>query len=176
MRGDHSWQAQAATGFALRDFRIDWEAERAVCPEGKTSSSWVLKQDKQGHARYEVMFNSSDCAPCSARDRCTQSKRHRRKLTIRPQQESALLHAARARQTTDDFRARYATRAGIEGTISQTVVALEMRCSRYRGARKTHLQHVATATATNIKRLANWWNDVPFATMKPSRFSALMAT
>jgi transposase len=50
-----------------------------------------------------------------------------------------------------------------------------MRCSRYRGEERTHLQHVATATAINIKRLVNWWNDVPFAKLKPSRFAALMA-
>ncbi len=174
MRGDHSWQAQAAKGFALSDFHVDWEAQQVTCPEGKTSNSWVLKQDKQGHPRYEVMFNSSACAPCPAREQCTQSKRHRRKLTLCPQHESALLHAARTRQTTDDFRRRYAVRAGIEGTISQAAGAQEMRRSRYRGGRKIHLQHVATATAINIKRLVTWWNEVPFAQAKPSRFSALM--
>jgi transposase len=175
MRGDHSWQAQAAKGFALSDFHVDWEAQQVTCPEGKTSNSWVLKQDKQGHPRYEVMFNTTSCTPCPARAWCTQSKRRRRKLTIRPQREAALLHAARARQTTDTFRTRYATRAGIEGTMAQAVVAQDMRWSRYRGKHKTHLQHVATATAINIKRLVNWWNDVPFAQAKRSRFSALMA-
>jgi hypothetical protein len=67
-------------------------------------------------------------------------------------------------------------RAGIEGTMSQAVVALGMRRSRYRGSAKTHVQHVATAAACNMKRLINWWNDVPFATTKQSRFSLLMAT
>jgi hypothetical protein len=56
------------------------------------------------------------------------------------------------------------------------VVALEMRRSRYRDGAKTHVQHVATAAACNIKRLINWWNDVPCATTKQSRFSRLMAT
>jgi transposase len=176
MRGDYSWQAQAGEGFALNDFRVDWEAQKVTCPQGKISDSWVLKQDKQGHPRYEVMFNSSHCSPCPVRNRCTQSKRHRRKLTIRPQHESALLRAARVRQTTKDFRTRYAVRAGIEGTIAQAAVALEMRSSRYRGTHKTHLHHVATAAAINIKRLVNWWNDVPLAKVRPSRFSTLMAT
>ena len=175
MRGDHSWQAQAGEGFALSDFQIDWEAQQVTCPEGKTSNSWVLKHDKQGHPRYEVMFNSTNCAPCPVRERCTHSKRHRRKLTIRPAHEHAVLEAARARQHTDDFRSRYAARAGIEGTISQTVGALDMRRSRYRGEPKTHLQHIATAAATNIKRLVNWWNEIPVAKTKPTRFSVLMA-
>ncbi len=174
MRGDHSWQAHAAAGFALSDFHVDCESQQVTCPAGKTSNSWVLKQDKQGHPRYEVMFNSNACAPCPAREQCTQSKRHRRKLTLRPQHETALLHAARARQPTADFRTRYAVRAE-KGTISQAVGAQEMRRSRYRGAHKTHLQHVATATAINIKRLVTWWTEVPFAKAKPSRFSAFMA-
>ena len=90
--------------------------------------------------------------------------------------EQAVLHAARTYQHTDDFWSRYTVRAGIEGTISQAVVALEMRRSRYRGAAKPHVQHVATAVACNIKRIVNWWNDVPFAATRASRFARLMAT
>jgi transposase len=96
-------------------------------------------------------------------------------LTIRPQHEATLLRAARVRQTTEEFRARYAVRAGIEGTIAQATVAVEMRSSRYRGMSKTHLHHVATAAAINIRRLVSWWNDAPLAKAKPSRFAALMA-
>lgn len=174
MRADTSWQAQRSPAYSLEHFHIDWEAQQITCPQGKTSASWVEGQDKQGHPRYEVMFNTSDCAPCPARNLCTHSKRQRRKLTIRHHHEHTLLQASRAQQHTDDFRSRYAARAGIEGTISQTVVALEMRRARYRGAHKTHLQHIATATASNIKRLVNWWNGVPFAKTKQSRFSAVM--
>lgn len=64
----------------------------------------------------------------------------------------------------------------MEGTISQAVVALRMRHSRYRGLVKTHLQHVATAVVINIKRLNDWWNEVPLSQTKPSRFARLMAT
>jgi hypothetical protein len=50
-----------------------------------------------------------------------------------------------------------------------------MRRSRYRGLAKTHLQHIATAVAINIKRLDDWWNEVPFSQTKSSRFARLMA-
>ena len=176
MRMDHSWQAQMRQGYALSDFQIDWAAQQVTCPEGQTSDSWVRKQDKQGHPRYEVMFNTTSCTPCPARMVCTHSKRRRRKLTIRPQHEQAALRAARTYQHTADFWARYTVRAGIEGTISQAVVALDMRRSRYRGMAKTHVQHVATAAACNLKRIVNWWNDVPFSTTKQSRFVRLMST
>jgi hypothetical protein len=59
--------------------------------------------------------------------------------------------------------------------ISQAVVALNMRRTRYRGREKTHLQHVATAVAINLQRLHNWWNELPLAQTQTSRFVRLMA-
>lgn len=47
------------------------------------------------------------------------------------------------------------------------------RQTRYRGLAKTHLQHVATATAMKIVRLADWLNQVPRATTRRSHFAAL---
>ncbi len=175
MRTDHSWQQRAGKGYALSDFQIDWVAQQATCPEGKKSASWVPSQDKKGNLRFEVMFNASDCGPCSARILCTKSKRRRRKITVRPQEHAELLQTIRASQQTEMFQSRYATRAGVEGTISQAVVALTMRRSRYRGHEKTHLQHVATAVAINMKRMSNWWNGQPFSKTKSSRFAMLMA-
>jgi transposase len=40
---------------------------------------------------------------------------------------------------------------------------------------KTHLQHIVTATATNIVRLVHWLDGVPFAKTRTSRFAALAA-
>lgn len=175
MRSDHSWQAQAENGYDLSHFQIDWEAQQVLCPHGKRSVSWVRRQDKQGHLRFETMFSAADCGPCTNRDLCTKSKHHRRKLTFRPQHEHELIQESRSYQQTNEFQARYKARAGIEGTISQATVALDMRRARYRGADKTHLQHVATATAINLRRLLNWWNHVPTAQTKPTRFATLMA-
>jgi transposase len=116
MRTDHAWQ-KTTGGYDWRQFHIDWDAQQVTCPQGKTSGSWVLRRDKKGYPRYEVMFNASDCSPCLARALCTKSKRHRRKLTFRPQIEQTILDQTRAYQQTDEFQERYATRAGIEGTI-----------------------------------------------------------
>ena len=175
VRPNYAWQCHHTAEYELSHFQIDWQAQRVTCPQGKISASWCNRQDKQGEPRVEVMFNTTDCTPCPARTLCTRSKRQRRKLTFRPQAEHEALLATRAYQQTDDFKARYALRAGVEGTISQTI-AFDIRASRYRGLLKTHLQHVATAVAVNLKRLVNWWNTVPFSATKPSRFAALMAT
>jgi transposase len=67
----------------------------------------------------------------------------------------------------------YNHRAGIEGTISQGVRAFDLRQTRYRGLAKTHLQHIATATAINLDRLVAWLEEVPRALTRTSRFAAL---
>ena len=67
----------------------------------------------------------------------------------------------------------YKRRAGIEGTLSQGVRAFGMRRTRYRGLDKTHLQHLAIATAINVDRLVAWFTGQPRATTRTSRFAAL---
>jgi transposase len=64
-------------------------------------------------------------------------------------------------------------RAGIEGTISQATRSFDLRRSRYIGLAKTHLQHVATAAAINLTRLADWLMDNPTAQTRLSSFAAL---
>ena len=99
-----------------------------------------------------------------------------------PAPEAAAAGRARGAQgapaggsATKEGRRRYARRAGIEGTLSQGVRAFGLRRSRYRGLAKTHLQHVATAAAINLERLAAWFRAVPRAATRTSRFAALAA-
>ena len=97
-------------------------------------------------------------------------------MTLRfPQERHEALQAARTRQQTDVFKNLYRRRSGIEGTFSQTARKSGLRRTRYRGMPKTHLQHVVTATATNIVRLISWLDGVPFAKTRASRFAALAA-
>ncbi|MCA9947802.1 MAG: transposase, partial [Anaerolineales bacterium] len=83
------------------------------------------------------------------------------------------LESARQRQETKAFKEAYATRAGVEGTISQAAYALEMRRTRYRGLTKTHLQHVATAAAINIQRVIDWLWEKPRSKTPKSHFARL---
>jgi Transposase DDE domain len=59
--------------------------------------------------------------------------------------------------------------------LPQGVRAFGLRRSRYRGLAKTHLQHVATAAAIDLQRLAAWFRAVPRAATRTSRFAALAA-
>ncbi|MFD8706685.1 transposase [Kitasatospora sp. NPDC059648] len=108
-----------------------------------------------------------------ARPECTSSTLCGRQLTVRPQEQDAILERVRAEQATDEWKARYAVRAGVEGTIHQAIAATGARRTRYIGLPKTHLAHVFTATAINLIRLDAWWNDKPSARTRTSHLAAL---
>ena len=82
---------------------------------------------------------------------------------------------ARRRETTAEFAALSAVRAGVEGTISQAVRGFGLRRSRYIGHAKTHLQHVATAAAMNLVRMTEWLGGAELAKTRRSKFRTLMA-
>jgi transposase len=162
---------QAETGYDLTHFAIDWEAETVTCPEGRISSSWTPVQDA-GKALIKVKFSISDCQVCPSRAACTGTRR--RSLTLHPKEHMQALLAARQREETEEFKAAYRHRAGIEGTHSQGVRALGLRSSRYIGLHKTHLGHLAVATAVNVIQLMSWLRgEVPEQT-RTSPFKQLM--
>ncbi len=169
---DYSWQARAGTGFAQADFALDWEAERATCPRGKTSMAWKPTTDTAGHAVVRIRFAPADCDHCPARSRCVASTRARM-LLIRPQPHYDALNAARQRQRTPEFKTLYRCRAGIEGTVSQGVSLGDLRRTRYRGLAKTRLLHLLIGTALNFVRAAAWLAERPRAQTRTSAFARL---
>ena len=120
-----------------------------------------------------IAFSAADCMACPTRALCTRTKTGARNLTLQPRAEHEAIQAARQRQQTTEFAARDAPRAGIEGTLSQGIRAFGLQKACYRGLAKTHVQHVATATAINLVRLADWLNQAPRSTTRCSRFAAL---
>jgi transposase len=176
VKDDYSWQAQANQGFAAVDFKVDWDKKQVICPQGKTNRIW--KQQKaygvKSTASISVEFRREDCFVCPAKELCTKAKAAGRSLSLRPSQEQheAMLKA-RDYQLTEEFKERYKSRAGIEGTISQAVRRSDIRQARYRGLAKTHLQHVLTTLSLNFIRVANWFEAKPLAQTRVSRFSAL---
>jgi transposase len=175
VRPDQSWQAQEQGAFGLDDFLIDWQAQQVTCPQGKISRHWKPEHGPRDKPTIQVQFSKADCLACPVRAQCTRSTRGSRELTLHPREAHLALQAARDRQETPDFKACYDKRAGIEGTISQTVCALDMRRSRYIGLAKTHLQQVLTATAINVIRAVSWLEEIPFAKTRHSPFAMLDA-
>jgi transposase len=170
---DRQWQAKAGTGFDAGSFSIDWDAKCVTCPRGRQSLRWRETQTARGRMMVHVDFAPADSTPCEARARCTRAKHLPRSLTLQPRSEHETLQAARTRQDTVAFLDIYRRRAGIDGTISQSVRCLGLRRAHYRGLAKTHLQHTATAAARNVGRLVNWFNEVLRARTRCSPFAAL---
>ena len=163
---------QADTGYDLTHFSIDWEAETLTCPQGRISSSWTPAQDRKGKPVIKIKFSQTDCKACPSQAACTGQTR--RTLTLQPRQQMEALFAARQREDTDVFKDTYRHRAGIEGVHSQATRAMGLRRSRYLGLRKTHLGHVAIATAVNIVQLASWLRGEVPAQTRISPFKQLM--
>ena len=174
-RPNSAWQMKAEGGYGIDRFDVDWSQERVRCPQGKLSSTWSPHLDRAGEPYILVSFAKADCDVCSARALCTRAKDQARRLRLHRQAEHEALKAARERLATKDGRRLYARRAGIEGTLSQGVRVFGLRRSRYRGLAKTHLQHVATAAAINLERLAAWFQALPRAATRTTRFAGLAA-
>lgn len=168
-----SWQSQAAEGFDLPCFLIDWERQSVTCPQGRLSQSWLPTHNPQGNPLIQVRFGTADCRTCDQREQCTKSKTGPRVLQFKPQPEFEALQAARERQKTVPFKQTYKKRAGIEGTISQATRSFDLRRARYIGLAKTHLQHVITAAAMNLSRVAAWLDKIPRSQTRRSNFAAL---
>jgi transposase len=79
----------------------------------------------------------------------------------------------RAQEDTREVPQLSATRAGIEGIISQGVRTLGMRRSRSIGLAKTHLQYVATAAAFHLVRRLAWFRGLPRAQTRRSACARL---
>ncbi len=173
VESDSSWQARQAQGFELARFLVDWEQHTVRCPQGQTSVHWWERTPVKARARIDVAFAAAECHACPTRAVCTHGKGPRH-LRLLPRAEHLALQAARQRQTTQDFKEQYAARAGVESTLSQAVRRCGYRATRYLGLAKTHLQHVLTAAAINLIRLADWFETPGHTHRAPAAFTALM--
>lgn len=170
---DQSWQARAGAGFAQAQFTIDWERQQALCPQGKRSVRWLAQQAESTTGMIEIGFAASDCASCAVRAACTQSATQPRRLRVQAREHYQALQQARERQQSEAFKQAYASRAGVEGTISQSTRSQDLRRSRYRGFPKTQLMHFVVAAALNFVRVAAWFAETPRAHTRRSAFAAL---
>jgi transposase len=170
---DPSWQSRDKAGFDKSAFVIDWEAKVVTCPAGKQSISWLPNTYPANGTAFEARFARRDCTPCPSRSQCTRSKQEPRIIGLQTREHHEALQTMRTRQTTEEFRKSYAARAGIESTHAQAIRRSGLRRTRYRGLSKTHLQHVITAVAINLLRIASWANGTPAAPTRCSHFAAL---
>lgn len=99
-----------------------------------------------------------------------------RTITVRPQAHHEALRAGRKREKTDAYKAEYAKRAGVAGTMAQRVRTTEVRRARYLGQAKTHRAHLMAAVSINVVRILRWLAEVPKAQTRLSTFACLYHT
>jgi transposase len=137
-------------GFKQADFALDFESQVATCPNGQTSVSWLGRPQKDGHVGAHVLFRHK-CATCPDRADCAPGKSGR---SLEVSAYYAEITARRAEVQTDAFKEQMKHRPAVEGTLSEMVRKHGFRRARYRGKKKTRLQHLFTGAAVNLKRLA----------------------
>jgi transposase len=147
-------------GYTTDMFTIDWDHQKVTCPQGAVSRKWTATRNG-GRDAIITGFPAAACRACPARDKCTSSVRHGRQLLLRPREIHEAVIAARAEQSTQPWKDRYAIRAGAEATIRQATCATGIRTARYLGLPKTRLEHAAAAAAVNLIRLDAWWTSDP---------------
>jgi IS5 family transposase len=174
MLANTSLQARAGVGFERTAFAIDFDAQQARCPQGQTST-WWNPVTQRGTAAIAIKFAADTCRSCPVRGQCTRSvsPTFGRQLTVPPREVYHAQLAARATQKTENWQARYALRAGVEGTIRQAVAVTGMRRARYRGLDKTRMEHTYAAAALNLIRLGAWWNGHPLDRTRTSHLACL---
>jgi hypothetical protein len=171
---DTSHQAKAGAGYDQTGFTIDFDAQRASCPQGQHSASWSPVTIR-GTDKIVIKFAARTCRTCPVRNQCTRAKSPRvgRQITVPTREVYQAQLAARATQNSQDWQARYAVRAGVEGTIGQAVAVTGTRRARYRGLPKTRLEHVFSAVAVNLIRLHAYWNGNALARTRTSHLIRL---
>lgn len=170
----NSHSIRVESGYDLSAFKINWDGNFALCPQGKKSTGWWSDTSPTGRVSIHTKFSRTDCAKCSVNKLCTKNgEKNSRKLAFLPREEYELLATSRIEQRTPEWKQLYNKRAGIEGTFSQGVRSIGMRRSRYRGLQKTHLQNIAVACAINLQRLSDYWSGVPPGETRTSAFARL---
>ena len=157
---DTSPQARSG-GYTQDAFAIDWDREQVTCPQGTASRRWTPARQRDGSAAVVVQFPRAACGACPVRDKCTSSRRNGRQLYLRPRETFQAIADARAAQSTQQWKERYKSRAGVEGLMYQASHVTGIRRARYLGLDKTRLEHLAAATAINLIRLDAWYSTEP---------------
>ena len=58
------WQARETSGFDISRFVLDWQAQQAICPEGRASQQWTPSHDQHTNDVIKVRFAAADCRVC----------------------------------------------------------------------------------------------------------------
>ena len=131
-------------------FTVDVENQRAVCPQGKTSTQCSHIKDRYMGSEYYRFEWGSQCDSCPMQQQCTRAKSGRRILVVGLRHD--LVEQRRKEMKQAEFSRSMYPRNGIEGTHSELVRGHGLRQTKYRGLSRVSLSHYFMAAACNVKR------------------------
>ncbi|MEY9968541.1 transposase [Streptacidiphilus sp. MAP12-16] len=175
--GNPTGQHRNNEGFDRDDFHIDFDRRQVTCPQGQVSAGWHGPYPTSSPTAAPLIvarFTKGQCQPCPDRPRCTNSREGARNVGFPPRELRDLQVRVRTEQQTSEWKARYAVRSGVEGTVNEFAHGHGMRRCRYRGQPKAHLQHVLTAIAVNIERLSRSEAEKTSSSRPPTAFQTFL--
>ena len=110
---------------------VDVENQRAVCPQGKTSTQCSHIKDSYMGTEYYRLEWGSQCDSCPVQKQCTRAKSGRRILVVGLRHD--LVEKRREEMKSREFSRSMYPRNGIEGTHSELVRGHGLRQTKYRG-------------------------------------------
>ena len=136
-----------------RDFQVDVTGEQpAVCPAGQQAIEEYEREDAP--ERVEIHFARPVCETCTLRPRCPVKLDQRTgDYVLKADLVKINIERRRIAEANEEWRKRYAVRAGIEGTNSELKRRHGLGRLRVRGGRRVRLAVYLKALACNIKRM-----------------------
>ncbi|WP_229853141.1 transposase, partial [Streptomyces albospinus] len=112
---------------------MDFDRRQVTCPQGQVSQGWHGPYPTSSPTAAPLIvarFTKSQCQPCPDRPRCTSSRESARNVGFPPRELRDLQVRVRSEQQTPEWKARYAVRCGVEGTINEFAHGHGMRHCR----------------------------------------------
>ena len=149
--------------FSRADFIFDEDNDHYICPNGKQLKRFRrnFKVPRTGVTKSnEIKYRASkmDCASCPLKERCCPNAELRK--VVRSVHESAR-DVARAIRQTPDYRRTRRQRKQVEMLFAHMKRILKMDRLRLRGMSGARDEFLLTATAQNLRRMANYLGTDP---------------
>jgi len=154
-------------------FLVDPSGElKAMCPERQEA----VREEYEDRGVIRVYFDAVKCSSCPLIEQCPTRPLKDGTRVLQTTQHRATLAERRAYEQTDDFKERYAQRAGIEATNSELKRAHGLGRIRTRGVTRVRLAVHLKAVACNVKRLVNHLLDVACNAAEAAQVAIATAT
>lgn len=138
----------------LADFQVDVKdaSQPVLCPAGHAPES--AERNKNGSIT--ATYSKLHCAKCPFKKSCPAKRNPNGTRTLKTNIKEHVLAKRRRYEQTEEFRKRYAERAGIEGTNSELKRAHGLGFLRVRGGKRVRLAVYFKSLACNVKRMVRY--------------------